>query len=341
MPCPHRTYSAIMVTMTWLDGLRFDPIAPLLSSGHPAVRSWAVRELVAGPGGLPAAPAGAPDEALWDLPVPRRILRHQAADGSWAYPGKRPRDRMDYDLLETYRQLGFLVEMFGLTRRHPAIAAAAGYVLSHQSEPGDLRGIYGNQVSPNYTAALIGLLCKAGYGDHPRVERAFSWLEASRQDDGGWALPIRTRGRNLDALDEPQTIPGDPAQPFSHLITGVVLRAYAAHPAHCASTSAQKAAEMLAARFFEPDAYPDKGRVSDWTEFCFPFWMTDLVSALDAISIIRPGLRTEKTNQARDWLSAHQEPSGLFTGHLLRDRFHDLQLWFSLAVCRVFARMPS
>jgi hypothetical protein len=98
---------------------------------------------------------------------------------------------------------------------------------------------------------------------------------------------------------------------------------------------------MLAARFFEPDAYPDKGRVSDWTEFCFPFWMTDLVSALDAISIIRPGLRTEKTNQARDWLSAHQEPSGLFTGHLLRDRFHDLQLWFSLAVCRVFARMPS
>jgi hypothetical protein len=149
-----------MVTMTWLDGLRFDPIAPLLSSGHPAVRSWAVRELVPGPGGLPAAPAA--DEALWDLPVPRRILRHQAADGSWAYPGRRPRDRMDYDLLETYRQLGFLVEMFGLTRRHPAIAAAAGYVLSHQSEPGDLRGIYGNRVSPNYTAALIGLLCKAG-----------------------------------------------------------------------------------------------------------------------------------------------------------------------------------
>lgn len=339
MPCPHRTYSAIMVTMTWLDGLRFDPIAPLLSSGHPAVRSWAVRELVPGPGGLPAAPAA--DEALWDLPVPRRILRHQAADGSWAYPGRRPRDRMDYDLLETYRQLGFLVEMFGLTRRHPAIAAAGGYVLSHQSEPGDLRGIYGNQVSPNYTAALIGLLCKAGYGDHPRVERAFSWLEASRQDDGGWALPLRTRGRKLDALDEPQTITGHPSQPFSHLITGVVLRAYAAHPAHRASTSAQKAAEMLAGRFFEPDAYPDKGRVSDWTEFCFPFWMTDLVSALDAISIIHPGLRTEKTGQARDWLAAHQEPSGLFTGHLLRDRFHDLQLWFSLAVCRVFARMPS
>ncbi|MDP9988394.1 hypothetical protein J2S98_003580 [Arthrobacter oryzae] len=326
--------------MTWLDGLRFDPIAPVLSSGHPAVRSWAVRELVSGPAGLPPARAQTPDEAIWDLPIPRRIVRRQAANGSWTYPGRRPRASTDYDLLETYRQLGFLVDMFGFTHRHPALAAAAGYVLAHQSAQGDLRGIYGNQVSPNYTAALIGLLSKAGYGEDPRVERAFDWLEASRQDDGGWALPLRTRGRKLDALDEPQTITGDPAQPFSHLITGIVLRAYAAHPRHRESTSAQKAAELLAARFFEPDAYPDKGRAADWTEFSFPFWMTDLVSALDAISIIRPGFRSHKTDQARDWLAAHQEPSGLFTGHLLRDRFHDLQLWFSLAVCRVFARMP-
>lgn len=68
--------------------------------------------------------------------------------------------------------------------------------------------------------------------------------------------------------------------------------------------------------------------------------MTDLVSALDSISIIQPELTTKKTDRARDWLADRQEPSGLFAGHLLRDRFHDLQLWFSLAVCRVFARMP-
>lgn len=330
-----------MVTMTWLHGLRLDPISPLLSSGHPAVRYWAAKELPPPPSGPAAGPAGTPEAALWDLPIPRRILRHQAADGSWTYPGRRPRARTDYDLLETYRQLGFLVEMFGLTHRHPALAAAAEYVLSRQSAEGDLRGIYGNQVSPNYTAALIGLLSKAGYSGDSRVERAFSWLEASRQDDGGWALPFRTRGRNLDALDDQRTITGDPARPFSHLITGVVLRAYAAHPGHRAGASAQHAAALLAGRFFEPDAYPDKGRVSDWTEFSFPFWMTDLVSALDAISVISPNLQSEKTDRARDWLSAHQEPSGLFACHLLRDRFHDLQLWFSLAVCRVFARMPS
>ncbi|WP_245953433.1 adenosine deaminase [Arthrobacter silvisoli] len=320
--------------MAWIDLLRFDPLAPLLASGHPAVRYWVARELV--PGSV--APPG---EALWDLAVPRRILRRQAADGSWAYPGRRPRARTDYDLLETYRQLGFLVEMFGLTSGHPALAAAAEYVFSHQSPEGDLRGIYGNQYSPNYTAGLIGLLAKAGFTHDPRVDLAFSWFEASRQHDGGWALPLRTQGRNLDALDEMHTIPADPARPFSHLITGVVLRAYAAHPGHRADPSARKAAALLADRFFEPDVYPDKGRIADWTEFSFPFWMTDLVSALDAISIVRPDVNTEKTDLARDWLSGHQEPSGLFAGHLLRDRFHDLRLWFSLAVCRVFARMPS
>lgn len=320
--------------MTWLDGLRFDPIAPLLASGHPAVRYWATQELAQGS-------ADSPAKALWGLPVPCRIVRRQGADGSWPYPGRRPRVGAEYDLLETYRQLGFLVEMFGLTREHPALAAAAEYVLSHQSPQGDLRGIYGNQYSPNYTAGFLELLVKAGYPDDPRVELAFSWLEASRQDDGGWALPLRTRGRNLDALEDPLTISADPTRPFSHLITGVVLRAYAAHPRHRTSPSAKMAADLLAARFFQPDAYPDKGRIADWTEFSFPFWMTDLVSALDTISFIRPDLKSEETDRARDWLSGHQEPTGLFTGHLLRDRFHDLQLWLSLAVCRVFSRMPT
>ena len=298
------------------------------------MRYWAIQEWT-------RAPLGPPAEALWELPVPRRIVQRQGADGSWVYPGRRARARTDYDLLETYRQLGFLVEMFGLTREHPALAAAAEYVLSHQSPQGDLRGIYGNQYSPNYTAGFLELLVKAGYLDDPRVELAFSWLEDSRQDDGGWALPLRTRGRNLDAVEEPHIILADPTRPFSHLITGVVLRAYASHPRHCASPSAKMAAELLAGRFFEPDTYPDKGRVADWTEFSFPFWMTDLVSALDTISFILPGFKSEKVDRAQDWLSGHQEPTGLFRGHLLRDRFHALQLWFSLSVCRVFSRMPT
>jgi hypothetical protein len=184
--------------MAWLHSLRFDPIPPLVAGRNPAVRYWAIRDLTHGS-------VGTPKEILWDLPVPRGIVRRQGTDGSWTYPGRRPRAGTDYNLLETYRQLGFLVEMFGLTREHPALAAAAEFVFSHQSAQGDLRGIYGNQYSPNYTAGFLELLVKAGYPEDPRVELAFNWLEAMRQDDGGWALPLRTRGRNLDARSRSHT----------------------------------------------------------------------------------------------------------------------------------------
>ncbi|WP_433875805.1 prenyltransferase/squalene oxidase repeat-containing protein [Sinomonas atrocyanea] len=324
--------------MSWLDALARDPVVPLLASGHPAVVHWTRRDLL----GESVPPA---QEALWDLPVPRRIVRHQSRDGSWAYPGRRARAAADYDLLETYRQLGFLVEMFGVTREHPALAAAAEYVLAHQSPDGDLRGIYGSQYSPNYTAGLLELLVKAGYAGDPRIESAFSWLSSCRQHDGGWALPLRTRGRNLDALEESRAITADPLRPSSHLITGVVLRAFAAHPRHRSAPEALAACRLLVGRFFEPDAYADRRAAAAWTEFSYPFWMTDLVSALDTVSLISPVKASEdaettgKTEQARRWLAARQEEGGLFAAHLLKDRFHDLQLWFSLAVCRVFARM--
>ena len=323
----------MMVVMRWLEHLRYDPIAPLRAARHPAVEYW-TRCLM-------GEDAGTPDGALWGLPTPLRILRHQLPDGSWKYPGPRPRPQTDYNLLETYRELGFLVEMFGLTREHPALAAAAEHVLSHQSAEGDLRGIYGSQYSPNYTAGFLEHLVKAGFADDPRIERAFGWLDVSRQDDGGWALPLRTRGRKLDAIADAVTIRPDTTRPSSHLITGVVLRAYAASPRWRGSPSAREAAAVLEGRLFEPDAYPDKGRVGDWTEFCFPFWMTDLLSALDSISLIDPGASHPKVLLARDWLVRHQDPTGLFAVHMLRDRFHDLHLWVSLAVCRVFARMET
>jgi hypothetical protein len=56
--------------------------------------------------------------ALWELPEVRRVLGKQTQDGSWRYQGgKRSiRSRENYDQLETFRQLGILVEKFGFTR---------------------------------------------------------------------------------------------------------------------------------------------------------------------------------------------------------------------------------
>lgn len=320
----HKTYD--------LTALKSDPIGPLLRSGNSAVVYAARRDLL-------GEAVGAPAVVLWDLPTPQRIVRTQQADGSWRYPGQRAGRSVNYDLLETYRQLGYLIEMFRLDRTHPAIARAASYVFIHQSDEGDLRGIYGHQYSPNYTAGFIELLLKAGYADATEVHRAFAWLERMQQQGGGWALPLRTRGRNLDAVNDRETIQPDDSQPLSHLITGIVLRAYAAHPRLRESSTAQHAADLLVSRFFAPDAYADRRSPEHWTRFSYPFWWTDILSALDSTSQINPKLGGDNIRRACGWFISHQLRGGLFGGHLLRDRFRDLRLWYSLAVCRVLTRL--
>lgn len=319
--------------MNWLDDLLYDAINPLVGSGHTAIEYWSRRNLL-------GEKTRKPNEVLWHLKIPQSILRKQNTDGSWSYPTKKASEAIDYDQVETYRQLGFLVEMFGFDREHPAIEKAAEYVLARQSDKGDVRGIYANQYTPNYTAALVELLVKAGYENDERVLRAFSWLEEVRQNDGGWALAFRTQGCNLDVIyDKGKQWGLDTSKPFSHLITGVVLRAYAAHPVYKNSDTAKNATGLLVSRFFERDMYPDKNRKDDWTRFSYPFWQTDILSSLDVVGLIEPNLaNNENVLRAKQWFIEHQQPNGLFSGHLLKDRYHDLQLWYTYAICRAFQR---
>lgn len=244
---------------------------------------------------------------------------------------------MQYDLLETYRALGELVEKFGLTRRHPALRQAAEVMLGSQAPDGDLRGIYGAQYSPNYTAGTLELLIKAGYAGDARVERSFAWLLEIRQQDGGWAVPLRTRGMNLQRLGGP-TVRPDPSRPFSHLITGIVLRAFAAHPRGRRSSAARRAAGLLAGRLFEADVYPDRSDPEYWTAFSFPFWFTDLISALDSLSRVGWPADDGNVRRAMQWLASRQRPDGLFDLRMLRARDRHLPEWLALAICRVTQR---
>jgi hypothetical protein len=320
--------------MSWIDELSYDPIIPLLASGNSAIVYWTRRELL--DQNVPD-----PKNVLWDLKIPHSILRKQNGDGSWTYPGKRVSEQMDKNQVETYRQLGFLIEMFGFDKRHPSIRRAAEYIFSKQTLEGDIRGIYATQYTPNYTAAFIELLVKAGYENDKRTAKAFNWLNSVRQNDGGWALAVRTKGMKLDAIYHAVgLVQLDRAKPFSHFITGVVLRAYAAHSVYRESPEAIRAARLLVSRFFERDRYADKGNKRDWIRFSFPFWQTDILSSLSIIGLIEPDLVTnENVLLAKRWFVDHQRVDGLFEGHLLRDRYHDLQLWCSFAVCRALKEL--
>ena len=128
------------------------------------------------------------------------------------------------------------------------------------------------------------LLIKAGYENDPRISKGFEWLLSIRQDDGGWALPIRTAGKTLtDALNSSNTIQPDKSKPFSHLVTAMVLRAFAAHPEYRKYNEAKKAGELLISSFFKSDKYPDRQGKNFWERVSFPFWFTDIISSLDSL----------------------------------------------------------
>ena len=224
----------------------------------------------------------------------------------------------------------------------PALRRAAERLYRAQTREGDFRGIYGGQYSPNYSAGILELLIKAGYEGDPRTRRGLRWLLAVRQADGGWAIPLRTVGATYtDALAEPAPLRGDPARPFSHLVTGVVLRAFAAHPAYRRRNEVRAAGELLLSRFFRRDAYPDRSAPEFWTKFTYPFWFTDLLSSLDSLSRLGFSAQEPRIAAGLRWFRDRQAEDGLWDLTLLRTGDKALRLWVGLAIGRVFRRFDA
>ncbi len=325
---------------SWRENLRYDPIPPLLAADDEALRCFTRRDLLDESAG--------PIEAIWDLPAAQKIAKRQQENGSWKRPGKPKHDVINHNLIETYRQFRFLVQMYAFTRENPIGEKAAEFILSCQTEEGDIRGILANQYITYYNGALLFLLVEAGYADDPRLEKAFQWLLSMRQDDGAWSIPMITHHLDretqykLSSQHHPPLQP-DRSKPFSHNATGMILRSFAAHPRHRKSEAAIHAAELLASRFFQKDAYTSYQAERYWIMFQYPFWWNQLVAALDSISLIGIPKENENVSKALDWLIEHQQESGLWKSSYARGgKAHagskGSDPWVSLAICRVLKR---
>ncbi|MFC1879854.1 prenyltransferase/squalene oxidase repeat-containing protein [Chloroflexota bacterium] len=315
----------------WRRRLKVDPLDGLLGCGNPAISYFTRRDLLGESLG--------PPELLWDLPDPVKMLRRQTLDGSWRYASGKSEQSSgeDYNQLETFRQLGILVEKYGFSRSHPAVAKAAGFLFDCQTYDGDFRGIYASQYAPNYSGAIMELLIKAGWAEDKRIRRGFEWLLSNRQDDGGWAAAMRTlKIKWQDAYQLKEPLEPDRSRPFSHLMTGMALRAFAAHPTWRSAPAALAAADLLAGRFFERDKYIDRQGKNYWERVSFPFWFTDIVSALDSLSRLGFSAERPQIRRALAWLADRQAADGAFDLKLLKTRDKDTRWWVALAVCRVF-----
>jgi hypothetical protein len=317
----------------WPDVFKYDPIVPLIECKDKAVSLFAQRDLLDN---------AISSENLWQLPEPQRILRKQRKNGSWEYPGARERIRTkeNYNQLETYRNLGYLIEEFGFTNKHSAIQNAAEYLFRFQTKEGDFRGIYGNQYTPNYTSGITELLIKAGFERDERISKVFEWLVSIRQSDGGWAIPIRTKKYNLSIIStDSKAITADLLKSSSHLITGVVLRAFAAHPSYRKSAEAKKAGKRLLSGLFRKDDYPDRASAEYWLRFTFPFWFTDLISALDTLSLLGFSKQEPEIERSLNWFITQQRNNGMWDLRITKGENKDvIKAWLGLAICRIFKR---
>jgi hypothetical protein len=276
-------------------------------------------------------------EKLWVLPYVKKILENQQSNGSWLYPNKKAilRSPTNYDQYQTYKTVAELVEFYGLNKKHDAIKKAADYLFSFQTKEGEFRGIYGNQYSPNYSASITEFLIKAGY-DGIKIEKSLNWLLRVKQDDGGWAIPLRTRNRELEAMNEKQTIEPDKTKPFSHLVTGIVLRPFSLMPSY--RSRVKDAGMLLADRVFTRDKYPDRQGVEYWTKFTYPYHWTDILSTIDTLTHLEI-YDHPKFNQIIRWFKQHKQDNGIYNVSVMAGaKYKDIKYWINLQYLNVLKR---
>lgn len=284
----------------WRARLGRDPVPILLREGSPALVARVRRDLIDDD----EAPRA--DEVV-TYPEVKAFLRKQEKNG--AFPPKPPEKSLGPPrfarAIATVRALERLAD-FGLGKAHPAVESAAELLLDSQNADGgigDLALGETQEARPRHVAVHfhgwgLAALCRAGFDADARIERAFRFLLANRQADGGWAW----RGVRTDSA----------ARPSSHLVTGMALRAFAASQTRRTSREARRAAELLATRFLQPDRYPDRKAASYWEQIAEPRFYTDVLDALDGVTAVGLGKENSGVRTAEAYVRGRQNPDGLW-----------------------------
>jgi hypothetical protein len=274
-----------------------------------------------------------------------RILKSQKSNGGWCkrkYEG-HPRWEKSYYIVDTLKNM-FKLHNFGCTSKDEGIKKAIKFIFSTQSKAGDFRGAYLNEYAPTYHALSLEILCLFGHDKDEKIKKGFRWISNNRQDDGGWVIPYRTIDQkqlknryNYEAQLKLEPIKSDKSRPFSHLVTGMVLRALAASPTWSKSKEARKAGELLLSRFFKADKYNDRWLPSFWEELTYPFWATDILSCLDSLSKIGFPVGNENLQKGLNWILKKQNKQGYWEAGNEKFSIED-HLWVTFAVLRVLKR---
>lgn len=250
-----------------------------------------------------------------------RVLESQAPDGGWRLKktaAPMPGSSSSRVLLAV--ENGSKLCDYGCGPEDEAVRAASGFLLAHSSRDGIFGDTADRTLSLDGQALCFTLLCRLGFDDEARVRKGLRRLVQAQNADGGWS---------------PSS--GRAARRSSPAVTGLVLGALAESPTWRTSREARRAGEWLVGLFFRESrgsAGSDRFR---WSEIAYPFWKTNILGCIDALS--RIGFRPEekKVRLSLEWLIRRQQPAGQWESRRDKATLDD-HLWVTLAVLRVLKR---
>ncbi len=304
-PAPATPQPGLRALSGWRARLARDPIPRLLREGSHAVVARVRRDLI--------DDSEAPTvKEVWDFAEVKSFVKKFEKDGH--YPPRGTEKGIGSvaftNALATLRAIDRLADL-GIRAEAGGPAAtplhkAANALLKSQESDGGIADLALGEtpaartknVALHFQGWAIAALCRAGFDKDPRVEKGFRYLLERRQDDGGWAW----RGVRTDSA----------ARPSSHLVTGMVLRSFAASPVYRQSREARRAAELLATRFLQPDRYPDRKAPAFWEILSEPRMWTDVLDALDAVTAIGLGKENSGVRTAEAYIRSRQSDDGLW-----------------------------
>lgn len=251
-------------------------------------------------------------EEIAGYPEVKALLRKLDKDGSFAprAPEKELGGAKFARCLATVRSLDRLADLGlrveGKGHVTQQLHKIADFLLASQDGDGGIEDLTigdsprsrGKLPAVHFQGWALSALCRAGFETDARVEKGFRFLLSLRQDDGGWAW----RGVRTDSA----------ARPSSHLVTGMVLRAFASAKERRGSREARRAAELLATRFLQPDRYEDRKAPAYWEALTEPRFYTDVLDALDTITSIGLGKENSGVRTAEAYLRSRQAKDGLW-----------------------------
>lgn len=262
-----------------------------------------------------------------------RILESQNADGGW-----RPKKASSAGtspaaggrLLATVRN-GLRLCDYGCDLKDEAMGKASAFVLLHQDRDGVFGEAGSGEFSPEGQALCLSLLCRLGLDEHAGVQKGYRWLVKAQRPDGGWSDPRPKPGGRADGRG------GRRVPCSSPRVTGIVLGALAESPRWRKSPEARRAGEWMLDRLFVKKTRPRAEDAFRWSEICYPFWTTNILGCVDALS--RMGFRPDSRmlRLSLEWLLRRQQPAGHWESKQDKASLED-HLWVTLSVLRVLKR---